>query len=176
MRQKTIRVFEVDDVENLVKVVESKYELIKNYFFLLKKRNKKIEEYLKLKNLSFFIINDEGFTYNKDFLSRKIKEIVVEKEIIKENKTLIFDRIIRSGEEIDSKNNLIFLNRINAGAKIKSSGNIEIYGECEGMIECEGDYLIVKRNKKGLIFFKGVEIKEVNKLTIFTEKFKKVLE
>ncbi len=44
------------------------------------------------------------------------------------------------------------------------------------MIECEGDYLIVKRNKKGLIFFKGVEIKEVNKLTIFTEKFKKVLE
>ena len=121
--------------------------------------------------MSFFIVNDESFT-----VSKEIKEVVIEKEVIKENKTLIFDRIIRSGEEINSKNNLIFLNRINAGAKIKSSGNIEIYGECEGMVECEGDYLIVKRNKKGLIFFKGIEIKEVDKLTIFTEKFKKVLE
>ena len=169
MRQKTIRVFEVDNFENLVKVIESKYELVKNHFFLLKKRDKKIEEYLKLKNLPFFIINDESFV-------SKVKEVVIEKEVIKENKTIIFDRIIRSGEEINSTNNLIFLNRINAGAKIKSSGNIEVYGECEGMIECEGDYLIVKRNKKGLIFFKGVEIKEVDKLTIFTEKFKKVLE
>ena len=171
MRQKTIRVFEIDDFDSLVKVVESKYELIKNYFFLLKKRDKKIEEYLKLKNLSFFIINDESFR-----ISKEIKEVVIEKEVIKENKTLIFDRIIRSGEEINSENNLIFLNRINAGAKIKSSGNIEVYGDCEGMIECEGDYLIVKKNKKGIIFFKGVEIKEIDKLTIFTEKFKKVLE
>ena len=169
MRQKTIRVFEVDEFDSLVKVIESKYELVKNYFFLLKKRDKNIEEYLKSKNLSFFIVNDESFT-----ISKEIKEIIIEKEI--KNKTLIFDRIIRSGEEINSKNNLIFLNRINAGAKIKSSGNIEIYGECEGMIECEGDYLIVKKNKKGLIFFKGIEIKEIDKLTIFTEKFKKVLE
>ena len=171
MRQKTIRVFEVYDLDTLVKVVESKYELIKNYFFLLKKRDKDIEDYLKLKNLSFFIVNDESFVINKE-----PKKIIIEKEIIKENKTIIFDRIIRSGEEINSENNLIFLNRINAGAKIKSSGNIEVYGDCEGMIECEGDYLIVKRNKKGLIFFKGVEIKEIDKLTIFTEKFKKVLE
>jgi len=171
VRQKTIRVFEVDSFDNLVKVVESKYELFKNYFFLLKKRDKKIEEYLKTKKLSFFIVNDESFTVNKE-----IKEVIIEKEVRKENKTLIFDRIIRSGEEINSENNLIFLNRINAGAKIRSSGNIEVYGECEGMIECEGDYLIVKGNKKGLIFFKGVEVKEVDKLTIFTEKFKKVLE
>ena len=171
MRQKTIRVFEVDSFDGLIKVVESKYELVKNYFFLLKKRDKKIEEYLRLKNLSFFIVNDESFT-----VSKEIKEVVIEKEVVKENKTLIFDRIIRSGEEINSENNLIFLNRINAGAKIRSSGNIEVYGECEGMIECEGDYLIVKRNKKGLIFFKGIEIKEIDKLTIFTEKFKKVLE
>jgi len=171
VRQKTIRVFEVDSFDGLIKVVESKYELVKNYFFLLKKRDKKIEEYLRLKNLSFFIVNDESFT-----VSKEIKEVVIEKEVVKENKTLIFDRIIRSGEEINSENNLIFLNRINAGAKIRSSGNIEVYGECEGMIECEGDYLIVKRNKKGLIFFKGIEIKEIDKLTIFTEKFKKVLE
>jgi len=171
VKQKTIRIFEVYDFDSLVKVVESKYELIKNYFFLLKKRDKNIEEYLKLKNLSFFIVNDESFTINKE-----PKKIIIEKEVIKQNKTLIFDRIIRSGEEINSKNNLIFLNRINAGAKIKSSGNIEVYGECEGMIECDGNYLIIKRNKKGLIFFKGVEIKEVDKLTIFTEKFKKVLE
>ena len=36
MRQKTLRVFEVEDFKKLKSVVESKYELIKSYYFVLK--------------------------------------------------------------------------------------------------------------------------------------------
>jgi len=175
MRQKSIRVFEVDDFERLKSVVESKYELLKNHFFLLKERNREIEEFLKEKGLKFLVVNEEGFTPCKE-ITPQIK--VIEKEIIKEVKkeTVIYDKIIRSGEEIKSDNNLIFLNRINAGAKIICSGNVEIYAECEGFVDCKGDVLIVKKNQKGTIFFRGEEIKEVEKLTLFTKNFKKVLQ
>jgi septum site-determining protein MinC len=53
---------------------------------------------------------------------------------------------------------------------------VEIYAECEGFVDCKGDVLIVKKNQKGTIFFKGEEIKEVEKLTLFTKNFKKVLQ
>ena len=175
MRQKTIRVFEVDNFENLKNVVESKYELLKNHFFMLKEKNEEIENFLKDKNLSFFILNSVSFTPEKE---KTVEIKVVEKEIVKniKTKTKIYDKIIRSGEEIESEDNLIFLNRINAGAKIKTSGNVEIFDECEGFVSCEGEYIIVKKNVKGTILFKGSDIGNVDKLTIFTENSKKVLE
>jgi septum site-determining protein MinC len=179
MRQKTLRVFEVDNFENLKNIIDTKYELVKNHFFMLKEHNSEIEDYLKQKGLSFFVLNSEGFT-SKEEKTVEIK--VVEKEIIKETvkeinkKTEIYDRIIRSGEEIESDKNLIFLQRINAGAKIKSTGNIEIYNECDGLVDCEGDYLIVKKKPKGTILFKGEIIDDIDKLTIITENYKKVLE
>ena len=144
MRQKTIRVFEVEEFKNLKNVIESKYELVKNHYFLLKEPNSEIEEFLKAKKLSFFIVNSEVFTSKKE-ITPKIE--VIEKEIIKKIKpqTIIYDKIIRSGEEIKSEDNLIFLNRINAGAKIVSTGNIELFNECEGYVSCDGDYLIVKK-------------------------------
>ena len=175
MRQKTLRVFEVDNYENLKNIIQSKYELIKNHFFLLKEKNEEIENLLKENNLSYFIENSEGFTPKKETIP-EIK--VIEKEIVKKikPKTVIFDKIIRSGEEIKTDDNLIFLQRINAGAKIICRGNVEIYAECEGKVICDGDYLIVKKNKKGTILFKGADIGEVDKLTLFNENIKKVLE
>ncbi len=175
MRQKTIRVFEVEDYENLKKVVESKYELVKNHYFLLKEHNREIESFLKSKNLSFFILNGETFTSKKEIMPQ-IQ--VIEKEIVKEIKikTVIYDKIIRSGEEIKSNGNLVFLNRINAGAKIYSCGNIYIFDECDGFVNCEGEILIVKKNIKGTILYKDEDIGTVDKLTIFYKNGKKVLE
>jgi septum site-determining protein MinC len=173
MRQKTIRVFIIEDFNNLKNVVNSKYDLIKNYYFLLKEKNKEIEEFLKKKNLNYFVENNM-FTFNKE----KTKEIkIIEKEKIVEKRvnTKIYDKIIRSGIEIESDEDLVFLNRINPGAKIKSTGNIEIFDECEGNVICEGDYLIVKKNR-GNIIFRGENIGEINKLTIFTKSGKKELE
>jgi septum site-determining protein MinC len=175
MRQKTLRVFEIDNYENLKKVIDSKYELVKNHFFLLKEHNGEIESLLKEKGLSFFVVNSEGFTSKKE---KTVEIQVIEKEIVKnvKSKTLIFDKIIRSGEEIKSEDNLVFLNRINAGADIQTSGNVEIFDECEGRVVCDGDYVIVKKNVKGTIIFKGGDIGKVDKLTIFTENYTKVLE
>jgi septum site-determining protein MinC len=175
MRQKTIRVFEAEDYENLKKVVEYKYELVKNHYFLLKEHNEEIESFLKSKNLSFFILNGETFTSQKEIMPQ-IQ--VIEKEIVKEIKTqtVIYDKIIRSGEEIKSEDNLVFLSRINAGARIYSGGNIYIFDECDGFVNCEGEILIVKKNTKGTILYKGEDIGNIDKLTVFYKNGKKVLE
>jgi len=175
LRQRTLRIFEVDNYEKLKNIIQSKYDLIKNHFFLLKEKNEEIENLLKKNNLSYFIENSECFTSKKEIIP-EIK--VIEKEIVKKvkSKTVIFDKIIRSGEEIETDDNLIFLQRINAGAKIISRGNVEIYAECEGKVICDGEYLIIKKNKKGTILFKGADIGEVDKLTLFSENMKKVLE
>jgi len=149
--------------------------LIKNHYFLLRTSNPEIETFLKEKKLSYFIVNKEGFTLNKEI---KTDIRVIKEEIVKEikNRSIIYDKIIRSGEEINCKDNLIFLNRINAGARIVTSGNVEIFDECEGNVVCDGEYMIVKKNIRGTIIFKGENIGVIEKLTIITKDYKKVLE
>ncbi|WP_457561321.1 septum formation inhibitor [Caminibacter sp.] len=175
MKQKTLRVFEVGDFEKLKNIISSKLPLIKNHFFMLKEKNEEIEKLLKENNLNYFILNGESFTSKKE-ITPEIKIIEKEKIIIDKSKTKIFDKIIRSGEEIVSDDNLIFLNRINAGAKIECEGSVEIFDENEGVVICKGEYIIVKKNIKGTIIFNGENIGVVDKLTIFYGNEKKVLE
>jgi len=165
MKQKTLRVFEVEDIEKLKNIVENKYELIKNYYFMLKVSNKEIQEYLKQKGLNFFVLNaDESFSVKKE-----IVEIVkvVEKEIIREipKDLKIFDRIIRSGEEIEATS-CVFLKKINPGAKIKVNGEAILLDENRGQIIVDGKFLFVKKNK-GNIVYNSEDIGFIEKDTIF---------
>jgi septum site-determining protein MinC len=171
MRQRTIRTFVIEDFKNLKSVVESKYDLVKNYYFLLQEKNEEIENFLKEKGLNYIVENNVFTCKNNQEVKVIEKEKIVEKKI----KTKIYDKIIRGGVEIESEENLVFLNRINPGAKIKSSGNIEILDENEGLVICDGEYLLVRKNK-GNIIFRGENIEKVEKLTIFTKSGKKELE
>jgi len=164
MKQKTLRVFEVENFEKLKNVVENKYELIKNYYFLLKKPDKKTEEYLKSKNLNFFVLNSD-----KSFLQKEIEKIqIIEKEIVKETikEAQIFDKIIRSGEELVIEGDVVFLKRINPGAKIEVKGNLILLEENHGFIKAEGLFALIKKNR-GNIFFNNEDIGEIDKITFF---------
>ena len=165
MRQKTMRVFEVEDFEKLKKVVESKYELIKGYYFLLKEENKEIQDYLKEKELNFFVLNS-SISNVKIEKRVKVIERVVEKIIKEDNKTQVFDRIIRSGEELILEGNIIFFKRINPGAKIEVKGNLVLLDENNGLIRVEGDFLLVNKNNS-YIFFNGDELRDISKPTFF---------
>jgi len=164
MKQKTLRVFEVENFEKLKNIVENKYELIKNYYFMLKKSDREIEEYLKNKNLNFFVLNS-----NKNFVQKKVEKIqIIEKEIIKERikEAQIFDKIIRSGEELIIEGDVVFLKRINPGAKIEVKGNLILLEENQGFIKVEGLFALIKKNR-GNIFFNNEGIGEIDKFTFF---------
>ena len=177
--QKSVRVFEIttDNYDKVVKLIESKYVLLKKYLLLVKTNNEKIRDYFNSKKLEVrFVSNDFVGTNEKlDFVEEieKPKPMVktVVKEIIKENstKTGIFDKIIRCGFEIRSDNRLVFFNKINAGAEIYSSKEIEIFGEVFGQVICDGDYMIVKKAQKGSIIFNNEYIDGIDKLSIITK-------
>ena len=165
MKQKTIRVFEVEDFEKLKNVVESKFELVKNHFFMLKEPNEDIQNFLKEKKLNYFVINsDESFTSKKEKNEVKIK--IIEKEIIKKRDLEIFEKIIRSGEELEIDANAVFLNKINPGAKIKIKGDAILLDENRGNVFVEGNFLFVRKNK-GNIVYNSEEIGEIKKDTVF---------
>ena len=156
MKQKTLRVFEVNDFDKLKNIVNNKYELVKNHFFMLKKEDKVIQEFLEEKNLNYFILNsNHSFTSKKETIEPKKEEIkVIEKEIVKYKSIpfKIFDKIIRSGEEIILEANAVFLKRINTGAKIDIKGCVFILDENNGFVKCEGKCLFVKKNNANIIF------------------------
>ena len=165
MKQKTIRVFEVEDFDKLKNVVESKFELVKNHLFMLKEPNEEIQNYLKEKKLNFFVINsDESFTSKKE--KKEVKFKIIEKEIIKNRDLEVFDKIIRSGEEIETDANAVFLSKINPGAKVKIKGDAILLDENRGSVIVEGNFLFVKKNR-GNIVYNSEDIGEIKTDTVF---------
>jgi len=182
-KQKSVRVFEIitNDYEKLTNFIEKKGILLKRFLLVVKTNNEKIKEYLKDKPFEVrFVKHDfDGSDEKLELDEPKVIEKVVEKiikvpvevEKIVENstKTEIFDKIIRSGFEINSKNKLVFLQRINAGAKIYSSSEIEIFAEVFGNVICDGEYMIVKKAQKGTIVFNNEELAEIEKLSFISK-------
>ena len=165
MKQKTLRVFEVEDFEKLKNVVENKYDLVKNYYFMLKTSNKEIQDYLREKKLNFFVLNsDENFGVKKE---KEILRVVEEKEILKEvfKNLEIFDRIIRSGEEIKTTS-AVFLKKINPGAKVNITGDAIFLDENRGNVFVDGNFLYVKKNR-GNIVYNSEDIGLIEKETVF---------
>ncbi len=87
-----------------------------------------------------------------------------------------FKRAIRSGEEIILESHATFLKDIHEGALIKSYGNLHIYGKCNGILECFGDYIIMSEFGMGRISLQNVnlegkmleEVKKSKKLKMLT--------
>jgi len=176
VKQKNVRVFEIttENYERFVKFIDSKFLLLRRYLLLIKTENLQIKNYSKLAELEVRFVKAEfQASSEKIELESEKKEgqekqnVTVNQEKIEKifEKTEIYDRIIRGGEEIKSENRLIFLKRINAGAIIYSSKSIEIYAEIEGKVETDGDFMIIKKIGGGLVIFKGTEIENIDKLS-----------
>lgn len=70
-------------------------------------------------------------------------------------KTKFISKLIRSGENVANSGDIAIFNRVNSASKIISDGNIMIFGECEGDVECNGDFLVLGKITKGKIIFQG---------------------
>jgi septum site-determining protein MinC len=166
MKQKTLRVVEVDSFEELKKM-EKKLLLLKNHFFLLKEKNEEIEEFLKEKGLKYFIENE--------VVTREVEVVKEVEKIIEVKESKIYKRVIRSGEEIKEEGDVLFVERINPGARVEVKGNVALLGENLGEIRVEGEWFLIKKNSARAIFNEE-DIGEINKMTLFMKDFKKVIE
>ena len=72
--------------------------------------------------------------------------------------TMVFKRAVRSGEEIILNSHATFLKSINVGALIRTSGNLHIFGKCDGILESFGDYIIIQEFSMGRISLQGIDL------------------
>ena len=60
-----------------------------------------------------------------------------------ESRTKLFDRPIRSGEEIHESNPMVIFGRVNSGAKVFCDESMSIYGIIDGLVQCDGECIVL---------------------------------
>ncbi|EJC39327.1 septum site-determining protein MinC [Helicobacter pylori] len=169
--QKNVHAFEIEKQEPkaVMEFLEKNHALLQ-YFLIIFKYDIEPEVKAVLHKHQLLFLET-----NRALNGRYIKTTEKDVNLLKQNspnaiepKTTIYERNIRSGEEIYSTNHLIFLGNIHNGAKIISEGSVSVYGVCEGAIACFGEYLILKEVKSAQIVFQNqiLSLKEVERLLV----------
>ncbi|OOP86717.1 septum site-determining protein MinC [Helicobacter pylori] len=169
--QKNVHAFEIEKQEPkaVMEFLEKNHALLQ-YFLIIFKYDIEPEVKAVLHKHQLLFLET-----NRALNGRYIKTTEKDANLLKQNnpnaielKTTIYERNIRSGEEIYSANHLIFLGNIHNGAKIISEGSVSVYGVCEGAIVCFGEYLILKEVKSAQIVFQNqiLSLKEVERLLV----------
>ncbi len=129
----------VEDEEEVLHFLNSKLPLLKDYLLNIKGEiTPKIEQFL----------DHNKIQYTKNLKIAKIRRAKRQKSDVE-----VYDRIIRSGEEIDTKNNVVCLKKVNDGSFIRTTANFISVGRVDGTIEANGDFLIFEKGPKGRIIF-----------------------
>ncbi|WP_187884773.1 septum site-determining protein MinC [Helicobacter pylori] len=169
--QKNVHAFEIEkqEPEAVMEFLEKNHALLQ-YFLIIFKYDIEPEVKAILHKHQLLFLET-----NRVLNGRYIKTTEKDANLLKQNspnaiepKTTIYERNIRSGEEIYSANHLIFLGNIHNGAKIISEGSVSVYGVCEGAIVCFGECLILKEVKSAQIVFQNkiFSLKEVERLLV----------
>ncbi|MGL2579472.1 septum site-determining protein MinC [Helicobacter pylori] len=169
--QKNVHAFEIEKQEPkaVMEFLEKNHALLQ-YFLIIFKYDIEPEVKAVLHKHQLLFLET-----NRTLNGRHIKTTEKDANPLKQNspnaiepKTTIYERNIRSGEEIYSANHLIFLGNIHNGAKIISEGSVSVYGVCEGAIVCFGECLILKEVKSAQIVFQNqiFSLKEVERLLV----------
>ncbi|MDO7253301.1 septum site-determining protein MinC [Helicobacter cappadocius] len=147
-RQKNIKIFEFSggETQEYIDFITKNFILLKDYLFVFKhKIEAGLESFLNEMKITY-VVNETDFK-GRDVEVLKVSNIKTQAKIYQKN--------IRSGEELDSSGDLIFLGNINNGAKITTEGSITIFGKCDGVIVCLGEYIILRNVNSGHIVFQG---------------------
>lgn len=178
-KQKTLRIFdiEIENEADFFPYMEKNLILLKEYFLVLKGDiTPKVTQFLDSHNICF-ILSEEcnlkipsktNSDQNRDIIPPNASETVPKPQHTTINsqpivtiqaapkvQTLLIEKPIRSGEEIVHEGNVTIFGRVNSAAKVIAEGNVEVYGLIDGLVQCDGDYMIVKALGKGHIIFNG---------------------
>jgi len=160
VKQKNLRVFHitVDEKESFLLYLEKNRALLMEFFLLI---DGDVDESVER------LLKSEGFCY-KNISTCKLRFTNVKKEIVVEErveekeepvlkKTMkVYDRPIRSGEEISEELPITVFGRINSGAKLFCTQSVCVYGEIDGLVQCDGEYIVLQGlTKRGSLIFNG---------------------
>jgi septum site-determining protein MinC len=188
-KQKTIRIFEleVEDESQFFDYMEKNIILLKDYFLLIQGNlTNKMREYLEEKGVCFkeadsckLKISSKSNTPKKndtipkeEFIQAPQKlQMPQEEEVVPvDSTTLLYEKPIRSGEEIIHEGDITIFGRVNSAAKVLCTGNVRVFGRIDGLVQCDGEYMIAQEVGKGYIIFNG----DILEKELFDGKLKKI--
>jgi septum site-determining protein MinC len=186
-KQKNLRIFEINiaNDDEFFAYMNKNLILLKDFFLLIDGHiSEKIKEYLDEQNLCYKFAKDCTIKMPSKHNTNESRAIMEETEtpkaavskepsirIISEKiKTLLIEQPIRSGREIVHEGDVTIFGRVNSASKVIAEGNVEVYGVIDGLVQCDGDYMIVKELGKGHIIFNG----DILDRDAFDGKLKKV--
>jgi len=149
--QYSVKVFEVEieNEEEFLAFVRKNIALLKRYLLLLKGDvTPMVEAFLQKEEISF--------TKDLSLQSQSDKPL----QFTKQSGLKIVDQLVRSGQEIVEKCDLLVLKRVNSGASIRTEGNFIALSAIEGKVECNGEFMLLKPSLKACIVFNGADISD----------------
>ena len=155
VRQQNIKSFdiEIEDEVEFFAYFNKNLPLLQSHLMILRgKVSDGVKVYLQNKKVAFVDANEVSISTKrakKIEAEVQVKKIEVEPEDMQVEKeeciqSLMLNRTIRSGENIEHKSDITIFGRINSGAKIVSDANIQIFGTIEGDVEAKGDYILLQ--------------------------------
>ena len=178
-KQKTVRIFDIniEDEKEFFPYMDKNLILLKEYMLVISGDiTNEITKYLESHNICFIVAEDCNLKIKSKSNSDTKSDIIQkEKSQLPKNvdkitinshqddkvqdepklKTLLLERPVRSGEEIIHEGDVTIFGRVNSASKVLAEGNVEVYGLIDGLIQCDGDYMVVKELGKGHIIFNG---------------------
>ena len=169
VRQKNLRVFEfvLDNRDattgyaGFYDYVAKSRELLKNHLILVRGGEEENGRFLKEQGLVFRMVEEEESELlaagNKGKaatapeaaaspVAAPSATIGAEKPEPAPAGGMTFHRPIRSGEEVNAPGDLVLFGRVNSGARITVAGNLLAFGPVDGVVSCEGEYLMARRS------------------------------
>ncbi len=175
--QKNIRVFHIvndgtnSTDEELKQFIAKSLPILQGYLLVFDYLSDDLRAYLDAINIDYIKPNSLKFTSPKAANPIQSKKIVIDSTSIQNNQktqdsakdttnyaTKVLQKVVRSGESIKNDGDIVILNRVNSAATIRSNNNICIFGQCDGDVECNGDFMILSSITKGKIVFNGESI------------------
>jgi septum site-determining protein MinC len=164
--QKNVRVFhiEIDDEASFLDYFRKNSLLLREFFLLIEGEiTKNIAFVLEQSGVCYKEINQCSIRFGgikKEVPSLEEapqKEQVLEEQPLKQMPKLkLYDRPIRSGEEIVESLPIVIFGRVNSGAKVFSEESMSIYGIIDGLVQCDGEYIVLSgMSPRGHLIFNG---------------------
>ena len=167
--QKNVRVFhiEIEDEKAFLEYFRKNSLLLKEFFLLIEGEiTKNIAFVLEQSGVCYKDINQCSIRFGgikKELPSleeSQTKEVKEEMALVQEpkqtRKLKLFDRPIRSGEEIHESVPVVIFGRVNSGAKVFCEESMSIYGIIDGLVQCDGEYIVLNGiSPRGHLIFNG---------------------
>ena len=167
VKQLTLKAFEfeIEDDAAFIEYYSKNAPLIQGHQLILKGSvSADIKAYLEDKKAVYVDLNEKTLVTRKKRSTPVLEESNSAEDVLSVNiakvgmKASVYYRPIRSGEGIESNDDLVFFGRINSGAVIECSRSIQVFGIIDGLVRCDGEYLLLKEIGQGSVFFHGEEL------------------